>query len=184
LFVHQYSQGWFDFRNRRDRYADYFQNSTLATEVHRLFCLDLAKQFPDYGDDLWGITASDSQNGYVVWGGPPAVGPIDGTVVPSAAGGSLVFLPQEALRVLRNIRTRYGDQAWSKYGFVNAFNPLTKWFDTDVIGIDSGITMVMAENLRTGFVWKTFMKNPEAQRGMELAALKPYQPSHTPEAMP
>ena len=184
LFVHQYSQAWFDFRNRRDQYTDYFQNSTLATEAHRLFCLDLAKQFPDYGDDLWGITASDSQNGYVVWGGPPAVGPIDGTVVPSAAGGSLVFLPQEALRVLRYVRTRYGDQAWSKYGFVNAFNPLTKWFDTDVIGIDSGITMVMAENLRTGFVWKTFMKNPEAQRGMELAALKPYQPSHTPEAMP
>ena len=106
------------------------------------------------------------------------------TVVPSAAGGSLVFLPQEAMRVLRNIRTRYGGQAWSKYGFVNAFNPLTKWFDTDVIGIDSGVTMVMAENLRTEFVWKTFMKNPEAQRGMELAALKPYQPSHTPEAMP
>jgi hypothetical protein len=77
------------------------------------------------------------------------------------------------MRVLRNIRTRYGDRAWSKYGFVNAFNPLTNWFDADVIGIDSGITMVMAENLRTGFVWKTFMKNPEAQRGMELAGLKP-----------
>ena len=27
LFVHQYSQAWFDFRNRRDRYADYFRNS-------------------------------------------------------------------------------------------------------------------------------------------------------------
>jgi hypothetical protein len=146
--------------------------------------LDLAKQFPDYGEDLWGITASDSPHGYVVWGGPPAVGPIDGTVVPSAAGGSLAFLPREAMRVLRNIRTRYGDQAWSKYGFVNAFKPLTKWFDTDVIGIDSGIMMVMAENLRTGFVWKTFMKNPEAQRGMELAGLKPYRASPTPEAMP
>jgi hypothetical protein len=184
LFVHQYSHAWFDLRNRRDRYADYFQNSTVATEAHRLFCLDLAKQFPDYGDDLWGITASDSPNGYVVWGGPPAVGPIDGTVVPSAAGGSLVFLPEKALRVLRNIRTLYGDQAWSEYGFVNAFNPGTNWFDTDVIGIDSGITMLMAENLRTGFVWKTFVKNPEAWRGMELAGLKRYQPSHTPEAMP
>jgi hypothetical protein len=183
LFVHQYSQAWFDFRNRRDRYADYFQNSTLATEAHRQFCLDLGKQFPDYRDDLWGITASDSQNGYVAWGGPPAEGPIDGTVVPSAAGGSLPFLPQEALRVLRNIRMRYGDKAWSKYGFVNAFNPLTKWSDTDVIGIDSGITMVMAENLRTGFVWKTFMKNPEAQRGMELAGLKPHQTWHTPDTL-
>ena len=177
LFVHQYSQAWFDFRNKRDQYTDYFQNSITATEAHRLFCLELGKQFPDYSDDLWGITASDSPSGYVVWGGPPAIGPIDGTVVPGAAGGSLPFLPQATLRVLRNIRTRYGDQAWSKYGFVNAFNPLTKWFDTDVIGIDTGITLLMAENLRTGFVWNTFMKNPEAQRGMERAGLKPYQPS-------
>src|SRR3984885_4514325 len=60
LFVHQYSQAWFDFRGQRDRYADYFQNSVLATDVHRRFCLGLAKQFPDYSDDLWGITASDS----------------------------------------------------------------------------------------------------------------------------
>jgi hypothetical protein len=38
-----------------------------------------------------------------------------------------------------------------------------------VVGIDTGITMVMAENSRTGFVWETFMKNPEAQRGMARA---------------
>jgi hypothetical protein len=181
LFVHQYSQAWFDFRNQRDQYADYFENSTIATEVHRLFCLELGKQFPDYSDDLWGITASDSQNGYVVWGGPPAVGPIDGTVVPSAAGGSLPFLPQAAMRVLRNIKTRYGHQAWSKYGFVDAFNPLKNWFDTDVVGIDTGIMLLMAENLRTGFVWKTFMNNPEARRGMERAGFKPYQPPPAPE---
>jgi hypothetical protein len=81
------------------------------------------------------------------------------------------------MRVLRNIRTRYGNQAWTKYGFVNAFNPLTNWFDTDVIGIDTGITMLMAENLRTGFVWNTFMRNPEARRGMELAGFKPSQNS-------
>ena len=176
LFVHQYSQAWFDFRRKRDRYADYFQNSVLATEVHRRFCLELAKQFPDYSDDLWGITASDSQNAYVVWGGPPAIGPIDGTVVPSAAAGSLAFLPEEAMRVLRTIRTRYGAGAWSKYGFVNAFNPLKNWYDSDVVGIDTGITMLMAENLRTGFVWDTFMKNPEARRGMERAGFKAYQP--------
>jgi len=177
LFVHQYSQAWFDFRNKRDQYANYFQNSSTATEAHRLFCIELGKQFSNYSDDLWGITASDSWKGYVVWGGPPAIGPIDGTLVPSAAGGSLPFLPQATLRVLRNIRVLYGNETWSKYGFVNAFNPLNKWFDADVIGIDTGITMLMAENLRTGFVWNTFMQNPEARRGMQLAGFKPSQPS-------
>jgi hypothetical protein len=175
LFVHQYSQAWFDFRQKRDRYADYFQNSTIATEVHRRFCVELNPQFSDYSDALWGITASDSARGYVVWGGPPAMGPIDGTIVPAATGGSLPFLPDATMRVLRTIHDHY-PKAWCRYGFVDAFNPLTDWYDTDVIGIDTGIIMLMAENLRTGFVWNTFMKNPEAQRGMASAGFKPYGP--------
>jgi hypothetical protein len=176
LFVHQYSQAWFDFRNRRDRYTDYYQNSIIATEVHRRFCIELAKEFPDYNENLWGITASDSQHGYVAWGGPPAVGPLDGTVVPCAAGGSLPFLPEKCLRVLANMKSRYGDHAWSRYGFVDAFNPLKRWYDTDVIGIDVGITIVMAENARTNLIWDTFMRNEEARRGMEKAGFEPYTP--------
>ncbi len=172
LFVHQYSQAWFDFRGKHDRYADYFENSTIATDVHRRFCLELSEQFPDYSNALWGITASDSAKGYVVWGGPPAMGPIDGTVVPAAAGGSLPFLPAATMRVLRTIREHY-PKAWCRYGFVDAFNPLTDWYDSDVVGIDTGILMIMAENARTGFVWETFMKNPEAQRGMEVAGFQP-----------
>jgi hypothetical protein len=172
LFVHQYSQAWFDFRGKHDQYADYFKNSVISTEVHRRFCLELSSRFPDYSDDLWGITASDSQHGYVIWGGPPEMGPIDGTVVPSAAGGSLPFLPQATLRVLKTIRTRYAPRAWTRYGFVNAFNPLKNWYDTDVIGIDTGVTMVMAENLRTGLVWETFMKSREVQHALQRAGFK------------
>jgi hypothetical protein len=180
LFVHQYSQAWFDFRYTRDQYADYFQNSIIATEVHRRFCMDLSTQFSDYSENLWGVTASDSVRGYVVWGGPPATGPIDGTVVPCAAGGSLPFLPQPAVHVLETMKNNY-PRSWTRYGFVDAFNPLTNWYDADVVGIDTGITMVMAENARTGFVWSTFMKNPEAQRGMQRAGFKPYKPPSSPE---
>ncbi len=173
LFVHQYPQAWFDLRGKRDRYADYFQNSITATEAHRRFCLELASRFPDYSEDLWGITASDSQHGgYAVWGGPPAIGPIDGTVVPSAAGGSLVFLPQQTLRVLSTMRNRYGARAWCRYGFVNAFNHLKDWYDGGVIGIDTGITLLMAENLRTGLVWKIFMKSEVARRGLDRAGFR------------
>ena len=184
LFVHQYPQAWFDFRNKRDQYADYFQNSIVATDVHRRFCLSLSKEFPDYTDDLWGITASDSVNGYRVWGGPPKTGPIDGTIAPCAAGGSIVFLTSACMRVLRTIRYNYGAGTWSQYGLVDAFNPLINWYDSDVIGIDTGITMLMAENARTGFVWNTFMKNPEAQRGMELAGLQHYEAPLPQEYLP
>src|SRR2546430_16671284 len=67
LFVHQYSQAWIDFRNKRDKYTDYLQNSVVSTRVHRRFCMELHQQFTDYGTDLWGITASDSPNVYAVW---------------------------------------------------------------------------------------------------------------------
>jgi hypothetical protein len=176
LFINQYSQAWFDFREKRDKFANYFENSRVATDVHRRFCVELNPQFSDYSNALWGITASDSAKGYVVWGGPPAMGPIDGTIVPCAAGGSLPFLPAETMRVLRTIHDHYPN-AWCRYGFVDAFNPLTNWYDTDVIGIDTGITMLMAENARSSYVWDTFMKNPEAKRGMDLAGFKPDKPA-------
>ena len=172
LFVHQYSHAWIDFRNRRDAYADYFQNSATATQAHKLFCLSLRSQFAHYSDDLWGITASDSVNGYVVWGGPPAIGPIDGTVVPCATAGSLPFVFAETMRVLRNIRLNYPN-AWRRYGFVDAFNPARNWYNPDVIGINQGITMLMAENARTRFVWNTFMKNAEIQDAMTKVGFRP-----------
>jgi hypothetical protein len=86
----------------------------------------------------------------------------------------VAFLPHATLPVLRNIKNKYGDKAWTRYGFVDAFNPLKNWYDTDVIGIDTGITLLMAENARSRFVWNTFMRNPEIQRGMDRALLKQY----------
>ncbi|ABF39536.1 conserved hypothetical protein [Candidatus Koribacter versatilis Ellin345] len=171
LFTHQFSHIWYDFRNKRDDYADYFDNSVKATKAHKLFCLSLHDKFSDYTDSLWGFTASDSMQGYTAWGGPPAMGPIDGSIVPAAAGGSLPFLYDDCMKVLRTVRGGYPN-AWCRYGYIDVFNPLKNWYNPDVIGIDVGPTMLMAENKRTNFVWETFMKNPEATRAMQLAGFK------------
>jgi hypothetical protein len=177
IFTHQYSHAWFDFRKKRDAYTNYFENSVKATRAHKLFCLSLHDRFPDYSENLWGISASDYVKGYTAWGGPSAqggtLGPVDGSIVPCATGGSLPFLFDDCIRVLRNLRGRYREKAWTKYSFVDAFNPLTGWYDTDVLGIDLGITMLMTENHRTGFVWEHFMKNEEAQRAMARAGFQP-----------
>ncbi len=173
LFVHQYSHAWFDFRNMRDQYANYFENSSIATQAHKLFCLSLRWRFPDYDNNTWGITASDSRLGYQAWGGPPEIGYIDGTVVPCAAGGSTPFLPKETIAVLANFYRTYNTRVWKQYGFVDAFNPLSGWTDVDVIGIDQGITMLMVENYRTAFIWDHFMKAHEAQRAMKLVGFHP-----------
>ncbi len=172
LFVHQFSHAWFDFRNRRDAYANYFDNSVNATKAHKQFCLSLRPKFPDYSENLWGITSSDSERGYTAWGGPPAKGPIDGTVVPCATAGSLPFVFPDCITVLRNIRATYGSLVWKRYGFVDAFNPLTNWYNADVIGIDQGISMLMTENQRAGFVWQVFNAAPEVQHAMAAVGFR------------
>jgi hypothetical protein len=183
LFTHQYPQCWFDLRGLRDDYANYFKNSQLATIAQRQWSIDeLAKQFKTYGPDIWGITASDGPNGYKAWGGPQPDGEldpdIDGVVVPCAAAGSIVFEPKICLDALKAMKQKYGEKAYVKYGFVDAFNPASGWYNPDVIGIDVGPTIVMAENCRSGFVWKTFMSSAEAQRALEAANFRPIDPQH------
>jgi hypothetical protein len=178
LFMHQYAHAWVDYRNRRETRGDridYFENSVSATMAHRKFCIDLSYDFPGFGPNVWGITASDSAKGYLAWGGPPRDPAIDGTVVPSAAGGSLMFTPELSIAALRTMKDKYGDKVYGKYGFTDAFNPNTGWIDTDVIGINAGIILLSAENARTGNVWRWFMKNREIPRALQLVGLKPYQ---------
>ncbi len=153
----------------RDAYADYFANSIIATRAHKAFCLSLNR---GYTEDFWGVTASDWQHGYTAWGGPPLLGPVDGSVVPAATAGSLPFLPAECLRVLRSLRDNYGDEAWGRYGLCDAFHPALSWYDPDVLGIDLGIGLLQAENLRTGFVWGTFMKNPEPFAALKMTGFE------------
>ncbi|HXQ74122.1 MAG TPA: glucoamylase family protein [Pyrinomonadaceae bacterium] len=187
LFMHQYSHAWIDYRNRRENRGDridYFQNSVAATLAHRAFCMNLAHDFPDYGPNVWGITASDSAKGYLAWGGPPRDPDIDGTIVPSAAGGSLMFTPELATTALHTMNERWGRRIYGKYGFVDAFNPKTGWIDTDVIGINAGIILLSAENMRSGAVWRWFMQNSEIPRALDRIGLRSRSPQRRGGSLP
>ncbi|WP_146453810.1 glucoamylase family protein [Rubripirellula tenax] len=180
LFVHQYPMAYFDFRNVRSPSGrSYWDNSVRAHRAQIAFMTELAARYPNqfghYGADVWGLTSSDSAHGYRDWGGPYQVDRfepdrgIDGTVVPSAAAGGLAVLPNAALHTLRFQHERYGEKVYGRYGFVNAFNPVTGWIGADVIGIDTGISLAMANNLETGGVWQAFMRHPAATRALQLA---------------
>jgi hypothetical protein len=109
----------------------------------------------------------------------------DGTLAPTAAGGSLPFAPEVALPALRSMRQRWGDHVFGRYGFVDAFNPtLTDrslrvqtgsivpgvgWFDVDYLGIDQGPIVGMAENYRSGLVWRLMRSNPYVVAGLKRA---------------
>jgi hypothetical protein len=39
----------------------------------------------------------------------------------------------------------------------------------DVLGLDTGITLLAAENLRSANLWRWFMRNPEITKALALA---------------
>lgn len=203
LFGHQYSHAWVDFRGLSDslmraKGIDYFENSRRATLSQRAYAVRNPGGFRDYGADVWGLTACDGPTDTLLtYRGRPLqlrtysargasfVGiEDDGTVSPSAAGGSLPFAPEVALPALMAMRDRYGGRLFSRYGFLDAFNPTLTfplnlrhgqtdpelgWFDTDYIGIDQGILIVMIENMRSGLVWEKMRRDPMLRRGLERA---------------
>ena len=176
LFIHQFSHAWVDFRGRRERHppsVDYYENSVNATRAQQKFFADvLSKDFPKYSATMWGMTASDSEKGYIAWGAPPRDPQTDGTVVPCAPAGSLMFTPEITLPVLKEIKAKYGDKVYGRYSFADAFNPQNGWVNPDVIGIDLGISLVSAENLRSGKVWYWFMQNEPVRRALKLVSLQ------------
>jgi hypothetical protein len=173
LFIHQYSQAWIDFRAFRDPVPPqphWHANSVVATYAQRQFLLDLRPEFPGYAPDMWGVTASDTRRGYKAWGGPPRDRDIDGSVVPAAAGGSLMFAPEITLPVMHAMRDRFGSRVYGRYGFADAFHPTDGWVNPDVIGIDVGAILLSAQNLASGSVWRWFMRDPAIREGLARAS--------------
>ena len=182
LFGHQYSHCWIDFRGIADDYLrgkgiDYFENSRRATLAQRAYCIANPGKFKGYGEMVWGLTACDGPGfgkfqAYSARGAPPQEND-DGTVAPTAVGGSIPFAPEICLPTLRYFYDRFRPNIWTRYGYCDAFNLTANWWDPEVLGIDQGPILIMIENYRTGRVWKTFMKAPEIQRGLNAAGFKP-----------
>ena len=178
LFGHQYSHCWIDFRHIADAYmnsrgSSYFENSRRATLAQRAYCIANPGGFAGYGSNVWGLTACDGPGfgsfaGYNARGAPPAQND-DGTLAPTAVGGSLPFAPEVCVPALRHLYDQYRTNLWTGYGFRDAFNLTASWWDTDVLGIDQGPILLMSENHRTQKIWRRFMRIPEIRRGLEAA---------------
>ncbi len=203
LFGYQFSHVWIDFRGIRDPYMrragfDYFQNSRRAVFAQQAYAIANPGGFRDYGARVFGLTACDGPlDGTVTVGGrsitlltyaargASAKGVLDdGTVAPTAAVASLPFAPEIVMPSLLFLRDRYGDDLYSTYGFLDAFNPTLVsatpvsmgrivpgkgWFDTDYLGIDQGPIVAMIENWRSGLVWRLMRGNPYVVRGLRGA---------------
>lgn len=204
LFGHQYSHTWIDFRGIQDAFMrskgiDYFENSRRATLAQQQYAIANPDGWKDYGATIWGLTACDGPldierefNGkvrhfrtYSARGVSTDRTEDDGTLSPTAAGGSVAFTPEISLAALKAMKERYGNDLFGRYGFLDSFNPsftfkdvkvqhgkVTEdkgWFDTDYLGIDQGPILLMMENARTELIWKYMRKNPYILNGLRRA---------------
>jgi hypothetical protein len=203
LFGHQYSQVWIDFRGIQDDYMrgkgiDYFENSRRATLAQHAYAVDNPGEWRDYGETVWGLTACDGPMdatltidgrrrqfwSYTARGAADREIRDDGTLAPTAAASAIAFTPELSIAAIREMSTRYGENLYTRYGFLDAFNPTLRttdelkhgrvdpalgWFDVDYLGIDQGPIVAMIENHRSELVWKTMKKNPHIIRGLKRA---------------
>lgn len=194
LFGHQYSESWVDFRGIKDAWNkqhgdDYFHNSREAVYAQRDYAMANPGKWKDYGADIWGLTACDGPgdatldvNGekrhflaYSARGAGADYVLDDGTIAPTAAGGSIAFAPEIAVPALDAMHKRYGSKIYTRYGFVDSFNPTfgekdhTTWADNQGLGIDQGPILLMIENWRSGLVWNVMKSNKDIRRGLNRA---------------
>lgn len=165
LFFAHYSFLGLDPHRLSDAYCpSYFEQNRAHAQIHYNYCVANPKSFKGYGKDCWGLTASDSYDGY--WASSPSQD--KGTIAPTAALASMPYLPEESLAALRYYYYKLGDRLWSDYGFVDAFNLSESWFDTGMhLAIDQGPIVVMLENYRSGKPWKWFMSDPQILAGLK-----------------
>lgn len=163
LFFSHYSFLGLDPRGLKDSYADYWMQNRHHTLINREHCVRNPNQFKGYGPQCWGLTASDTYNGY------DAHSPTNdkGTITPTAALSAFPYTPEFSMQALRHFYENLGDKIWSEYGFVDAFNESRNWYASSHLAIDQGPIIVMIENYRSGLIWNLFMSCPEVQNGLK-----------------
>ncbi|MCD7970305.1 MAG: hypothetical protein LUF87_08125 [Alistipes sp.] len=181
LFGHQYSHLWIDFNGIKDDYTrsvgiDYFINSQRAANANRAYCIANPSGYKGYGENFWGLTACDGPGAgeygkweYYARGASALSVEDDGTLAPTAAGGSFPFTPTQSYAALVAMQNYKGGALYTKYGFKDSFNPSEDWIDDWWLGIDQGPILIMIENYRTGLIWDLMKKNKYIVDGLRAA---------------
>ena len=164
LFWIHYSFMGINPHGLKDQYADYWQENVNTAKIHHAYAVDNPKNFLNYSDKCWGLTASDDPNGYTAH--QPSSND-NGTISPTAALASMPYTPEESMKALKYFYRERGQELFGLYGPYDAFNDELNWVQQAYIGIDQGPIVVMIENYRTGLLWNTLMKDTDVQAGLD-----------------
>jgi len=163
LFFSHYSFVGLDPRNLSDQYANYWQQNTAHAKINYEYCVGNPLDYEEYGENIWGLTASDNYEGY------SAHSPTNdlGVITPTAVLSSFPYIPDESMAAMRHFYEDLGDQLWGEYGFYDAFSEEQNWVADGYLAIDQGPIVAMIENYRTQLPWNLFMANPEIKNGLD-----------------
>ena len=171
LFFSHYSFLGLSPKGLKDQYADYWKQNRNHTLINRAYCISNPKNFKGYGENCWGLTASDNHEGYNAHSPDNDLG----VITPTAALSAFPYTPEYSMQALRHFYYNLGDKIWSEYGFVDAFNESKNWYAKSHLAIDQGPIIVMIENYRSGLIWDLFMSCPEIRDGLnKLGFSSPY----------
>ena len=166
LFFIHYSYFALDPHKLTDAYVNYFNNNQRIAQINQNYCIDNPENHLGYGEDFWGLTASDGPYGYSA--DEPNVENDKGKITPTGALASFPYTPEASMKALKNYYQNYGNYWYGYYGFYDAMSLDDNWRSSLYMGLNQAPIVIMIENYRSGFVWDLFMKNEDVKRGLEL----------------
>lgn len=164
LFFIHYSYMGLNPHAFSDKYTNYFLNNKTIAEINYRYCVENPGKYIGYGENCWGITASDFAWGYQA--NEPVISRDNGTIAPTGALASFPYTPKQSMLALRNYYDNYGCFLWGEYGFRDAFNLTENWCSPIFMGLNQAPITVMIENYRAHFIWDLFMSHPDVKRGL------------------
>jgi hypothetical protein len=165
LFFTHYSYMGYDPHLITDKYTNYFVNNQNIAQINHSYCVQNPNNYKGYGDDAWGLTASDGPFNYSA--DEPVSRQDFGKLTPTGAISSFPYTPEESMKALKNYYFNYGKFLWGEYGFKDAFNLTHNWCSEIYMGLNQAPMTVMIENYRTGLIWKLFMSNADILNGLK-----------------
>ncbi len=174
--------------------VNWWENARRMIHLHRDRAIENPNHLPTLSSSLWGFSASDGPDGYLVSGAFPdrlemqgaqpnrdfsTYEPTEnwggGVVAPYAPGSAILFEPDMAIEALRAARTATPiegiDRVWTDtWGFRDAFRlnhaGQLDWVAEDYVAISQGPLIIAIENARSGLIWELFMSHPFIRDGL------------------
>lgn len=171
LFIYHLPLCFLDLRDYFDsEKINWVKNAVLATKSHQISSINSKDRFPSFSKNIFGMNASDTPDGYRVFGALPNIEnklDTDGTIAPFSIVGALPYLYEDAIIGIEKMNKINGLS--NEYGFKDAYRFLqdSKWISSRIIAINKGLEMLSVNQLIDNIVRDSFMGSKIIKTGLK-----------------